>query len=908
MIFACVLAGCGITTPVPPLSIATGSLANGQLGTAYTASLTATGGKQPYQWSMRSGTLPAGLAWNTSSGTISGTPTALVNSTPLTFVVTDSSQPAQSAMAMLNLTITPQPLIIKTASLANGQITDSYSASLAASGGTPPYTWAVTSGVLPAGLALNTSTGAISGTPTAVASGTPVTFTVTDSGTPAQTQSATLSMTVLPPPPPLAISTTSLPAGQVTDAYTASLAATGGNPPYTWSITSGTLPAGLTLAPATGAISGTPTAFVYNSPLAFTVTDSSTPAMTQSATLNLTISSGITVTVSPANAGVVVGQATTLTPTVNDSAGVTWSVSGTGCTGSACGTLSATKSLSGAAVTYTAPSTAGVYTITATSVTDKTQSASTAVGATDLAGVATYHENGARTGANTQEYALTPANVNTKTFGKLFSCPVDGAVYAQPLWVPNLTIGGSTHNVILVATQHDSLFAFDADANPCVQLWTASLIDSAHGANAGETVVPGNLVGNGYQDIWPEIGVTGTPVIDQTTNTLYVVSKSVITSGPTFYQRLHAIDLTTGNEKFSGPVAISGTYPGSGDGGTTTTFVARQENQRPGLALVNGVVYIGWASHEDETPFYGWLMGYSASTLQQVSVLNVGPNSGSSGIWMSGGAPAVDSAGNLYLATGNGTFDAANTTGNTNDYGDSLLQISSSLQVLQYFTPTDQATDALNDKDFGSGGTAVLVDLPANGTNPTHLLVAGGKDGSLYLLNRDKLGGYLDTNAWQKITLPSPIFSTGAFWNSNLYIATLNRGIQAYQLSASTATLSLLANATTATFGFGSATPTISSKPDNTNGIVWALNNQAYCTNQSKSCGPAILYAFDATNLANEFWDSTQGTGNAAGNAVKFTLPTVANGKVYIGTRGNNIGGQDSSTSTPGEVDVYGLH
>ena len=207
----------------------------------------------------------------------------------------------------------------------------------------------------------------------------------------------------------------------------------------------------------------------------------------------------------------------------------------------------------------------------------------------------------------------------------------------------------------------------------------------------------------------------------------------MIASGPSFYQRLHAIDLLTGNEKFSGPVTIAATYPGTGDGGTTTTFVARQENQRPGLALVNGVVYIAWSSHEDTPPWYGWVIGYNANNLSQASVFNDTPNAGKGGIWMSGGAPAADSSGNLYLITGNGNFDATNSSAPNNDYGDSFLKLTSSLSVSQYFTPSDQATDNSQDNDFGSGGAVVLVDLPANGSNPTHLVLGGGKDGSLYV-------------------------------------------------------------------------------------------------------------------------------------------------------------------------------
>ncbi len=910
-----------IAANVAPLVVTTTSLPNGQVGTAYSATLAASGGTAPYTWTLSTGTLPDGLTLDGTTGIISGTPTATATATPLTFTAKDAGNPVQSATGQVALTIVAAnvtPLAITTTSLPDGQVTAAYSVTLAATGGTTPYTWALTAGTLPAGLSLNAASGVISGTPTAAASATPLTFTVTDMGSPQQSASVNLALTIAGVQT-LVISTTSLPNGQVAAAYSATLAAAGGIAPYTWSLTSGTLPGGLSLASSTGVISGTPTATATATPLTFTAKDAG--SQTASANLTLTIAaSGITVSVSPKWGGIVTKQTLALTATTNDSAGVNWSAgagSGTSCSGSGCGTFSAVKTLSGVAVTYTAPSTAGVYTITATSVSDGSQSASTTLGVSDLAGVATFHNNLSRNGANTQEYALAPANVTTSTFGKLFSCTVDGVIYAQPLWVPNVTISGTTHNVIFVATQNDSIFAFDADTNtsPCTPLWKASLLDAAHGAGSGETPVPagttGNYVGNGYGDISPEVGVLGTPVIDLSTGTLYAVSKTMTTSGPAFYQRLHALDITTGNEKFSGPGTISGTYPGTGDGSGTVTFNPRTQNQRAGLALVNGVIYIAWASHEDNIPYYGWVMGYSASNVtQQMGALNISPNKGSSGIWMSGGGPAADASGNLYMLTGNGTFDVTSATAPNDDYGDSFLKVSpsgSALSVSQYFTPSDQQTDNTTDGDFGAGGATVLVDLPVNGTNPTHLVLGGGKDHNMYVLNRDVMGGLGDSNAWQEINMPGGIFSTGAFWNSTFYIATVHSAMQAYALNPATAQFTLSPNAGSTTFGWPGISPSVSSTPNNTNGIVWGIDSHLYCTNQSAGCSAAVLHAYDAGNLSTELWNSTQGTGNTAGYAVKFTVPTVANGKVYVGTRGNNTGGADSSTSTPGELDVYGL-
>jgi hypothetical protein len=470
-----------------------------------------------------------------------------------------------------------------------------------------------------------------------------------------------------------------------------------------------------------------------------------------------------------------------------------------------------------------------------------------------------------------------------------------------------MNVNGARHNVVFVTTQHDSLYAFDADAIPCAQLWTVSLIDAGHGAAAGETTVPsgptGNLVGVGDGDISPEVGITGTPVIDPASLTLYVVSKSVDSTGTTFSQRLHAIDLTTGNERTGSPVTIAGTYPKING---TVTFSAKQQNQRTGLALVNGTVYMGWGSHEDSNPWSGWMMGYSynGSTFTQTAVFDSTPNKGEGGIWMSGGAPAVDSNNNLYVLTGNGAFDANSATAPNNDYGDSLLQLTSSLAVAQYFTPSDQLTLFQGDGDFASGGAAILADLPAGSPVP-HLIMGGGKDQSLYVLNRDQLGGLGDANAVQKISFGNSIFTTGAYWNSTYYLVGVAGPLRAYQLNASVPMFTL-AGSSTNKYGFPGSAPSVSAA-GTAGGVIWTMDNHSYCTKQSQACGPAVLHAHDAANVANELWNSSMVSTDVAGNAVKFAVPTVANGKVYIGTRGNNTGGVFGSTSISGELDVYGL-
>jgi Putative Ig domain len=915
-----------VTISPTTLHVATTSLPSGQVGTAYSATLAASGGTPPYQWFVLNGAFPPGLTLAAPTGVISGTPTTAENTGTVTIQVSDAGTARQSSSQSLSATIAAATLSVATTSLPAGRVGTAYTATLTAYGGTPPYRWSVSSGALPQGLTLAASTGVVSGTPTTAENTGTVTIQVSDAGTARQSSSQSLSVTISPTT--LRVATTSLPSGKVGIPYSSALAASGGTPPYQWSVSRGILPMGLTLA-STGVISGTPAAAANAIPVAFEVKDSGTPAQIGDAPLVLTANpENITISIAPASAALTVTQVATLAATTNDFAGVSWSISPSG------GALSSTQSLSGVPIQLTAPGAPGVYSLTATSRTDPTQTASIPVAVTDLAGVFTYHNDLARDGVNGSEYALTPSSV-AAGFGKIFSCTVDGAVYAQPLWAANLTVGGAQHNVVFVATAHDSLFAFDADASPCVKLWQVSLIDAAHGATAGETPVPSGptnyLVGSGSGDITPEVGVIGTPVIDSASGTLYVVSKSTATRFDTtlFYQRLHAIDVMTGLEKASSPVVIQGSYPGSGDGTSMDVWSARQQNQRAGLAFVNGTVYIAWGSHEDTPPYYGWIMGYSygASGFTQVAVLNVTPNVKYGGIWMSGAAPSVDSSGNVYLVTGNGGFDVTNTSPPNNDYGDSFLKLSinaspaspqSAFSIPQWFTPSDQQADDANDQDFGSGGAVVLADVVAgNPAAPVHLVVGGGKDGNLYVLNRDRLGGYGDVNAWEEISTGYTLHSTAAFWNDTIYVAPAVGPLTSYSLATSSTPvefqLEYVATSPIGGYGWPGATPSVSAG-GSTNAIVWALDTSLYCTSHSEGCGSAVLHAYDPADQLNEIWNSSLAAGgaDAGGNAVKFTVPTIANGKVYVGSRGNDTGGAVPggaavSTTIPGELDVYGL-
>jgi len=495
--------------------------------------------------------------------------------------------------------------------------------------------------------------------------------------------------------------------------------------------------------------------------------------------------------------------------------------------------------------------------------------------------VTTYHNDNARTGQYLHETILTPANVNASGFGRLFVQPVDGYIYAQPLYVPDLTIGGQVHNVVFVATENDSVYAFDADsaadanANP---LWHVSFInppsvttvDSATDAQCGDLV--------------PQIGITGTPVIDTSTGTLYVVANTK--ENGAFFQRLHALDITTGAEKLGGPVAIQATVPGTGAGSSAgqVSFDALHQNQRPGLLLANGVVYIASAAHCDIPPYHAWVFGYNASNLQQqVAVWNSTPNGSDGGVWQSGGGPAADSSG-IYVVTGNGTFDV--NTGGV-DWGDTILRMSGptggTLRVLSHFTPFNQDVLSENDIDLGSGGVVLLPALPA-GSAHQNLLVQAGKEGSIYLVDRDNMGGYNSATDQVVQELPGAtggIWGMPAYWNDTVYFGAQYDNLKAFSFNAGGSGMlsSSAVSYSPESFAFPGPTPSISANGAS-NGILWAIETDAYA-----SKGPAVLHAYDATNLASELYNSTQnGSVDTPGPAVKFAAATVARGKVYVGT------------------------
>jgi hypothetical protein len=512
--------------------------------------------------------------------------------------------------------------------------------------------------------------------------------------------------------------------------------------------------------------------------------------------------------------------------------------------------------------------------------------------AAGLAVVTTYHNDNARTGQNTSETVLTPGNVNPAHFGKLYSFPVDGYIYAQPLYIPQVAIpGNGIHNVVIVATQHDSVYAFDADSPTPDPLWRVNFLNPEAGVT---TLSPSDV---NASDIMPEIGITSTPVIDLASNTVYVVAAT--RENGSFYHRLHALDMTSGAEKFGGPRIIQASYPGTAQDGSdgVITFSSRFQLQRAALLLSKGKVFIAFASNADSGLYHGWVIAYDAVTMRQVGAWVSTPNGYQGGIWMSGCGLSADGDGNLYLSIANGPFDAYgdNPGGNFSDSIVRLKPDAHELSLADFFTPSSQAKMAKDDLDLGSTGVVLLPNQP--GVFP-HLAVTSGKNGHIYLLNRDNMGGYLPGRGNPQIVQEvsgqlKQQMGTPAYWNGHLYfgpgISPSNDSVKAFTVhngALSTAPASQSA----AIYHLTRSTVSVSAN-GNANGIVWAVHNDAYYNAHQ---GPAVLHAYDAKNLAHELYNSNQRFArDNPGQASKFTVPTIANGKVFVGTAN--------------QISVYGL-
>lgn len=491
----------------------------------------------------------------------------------------------------------------------------------------------------------------------------------------------------------------------------------------------------------------------------------------------------------------------------------------------------------------------------------------------------TYHYDNARTGLNPNETILTPANVNASTFGKLNLLAVDGKVDAEPLYLSAVVIQDQTHNVLYVVTEHDSIYAFDADNG--TQLWKNSAL-----AN-GETTSDDH----GCSQITPEIGITSTPVIDRrqgTNGTVFIVAMTKDSSGA-YHQRLHALDITTGADTTGSPSEIAGTYPGTGDNssGGNVIFAPGQYAERVGLLLMNQTIYLGWTSHCDSRPYTGWVMAYSGTTLQQTQILNLTPNGSEGSIWMSGAGLAGDTSGNIYFLDANGTLDpTVNASGFpiNADYGNAMTKLSTtnqSLKVADYFEPYNSIAESNADIDLGSGGALLLPDLTDSSGVVHHLMVGAGKDKNIYIGNRDNLGKYNSANnnsLYQELTnaLPNGAWSMPAYFNNTVYYGGVGDYLKAFSIT--NAKLGSTPSSKSATtFGYPGATPSISSN-GTSNAIVWAVDSSTGST--------AVLHAYDATNLTKEIYNSTQASGSrdSFGTGNKFITPMIINGKVYVGT------------------------
>jgi hypothetical protein len=494
--------------------------------------------------------------------------------------------------------------------------------------------------------------------------------------------------------------------------------------------------------------------------------------------------------------------------------------------------------------------------------------------------VVTYHNDIARSGQNLQETILTTSTVNSSSFGKLFTLPVDGVIDAEPLYLSAVSIQGQgTHNVLYVVTENDSVYAFDADAGTV--LWQISLL------GVGET--PSDDLG--CNQISPQIGITSTPVIDRSSGphgTIYVVAMSKASS--VYFQRIHALDVTTGQEEFGGPVAVQAKYPGTGDNSQKgfVIFDPKQYAERQGLLLLNHVVYTGWTSHCDNRPYTGWLIGYSENTLAQTSVLNLTPNGSEGAIWQSGGGMASDGS-NIYFLDANGTFDTTlNAQGfpQNGDYGNGFLKVSTTnnqLAVADYFQMYNTVAESDIDEDLGSGGALLLPPMKDASGTARYLAIGAGKDSNIYIVDRTNMGKFNPNNnnaIYQEIdgALSGGERATSAYFNGSVYFGPIGNNLLQFQFSQAKLSTSPVSKSSVS-FPYLGTIPSVSAN-GTANGIVWAIDH---------SDPNDVLHAYNASNLATELYNSNQAPGrrDGFGQAGHFGTPMIVNGKVYVGTTTN---------------------
>jgi hypothetical protein len=873
MLFAISLAGCsGLTNPGGNIQPVAPSLM------VQPVSVTVTAG-QPATFSVSAtGTAPISYQWRRNGANISGA-TAATYTIPAT-TTSDSSSKFDVVVSNNSGTITSsQATLTVNAATAAPAITTQPSNLAVTAGQTAAFS-VVASGTAPLSYQWRKNTANISGatassytTPVTTSADNGATFDVVVSNSVGNITSAQAKLTVSFAP--VAPTITTQPANQTVNAgqtATFSVVANGTAPlAYQWRKNTANI------SGATASSYTTPATTSADNGAMFDVVVSNSAGNITSAQAALAVNSAPvapTITTQPANQTVTAGQTATFSVVANGTAPLAYqwqknALAITGATAASYTTPVTTTADSGEIFRVVVSNSAGNVTSNSAMLTVNPGTSNSSVD------VVTYHYDNGRDGQNLNETALTPVNVNSTLFGKKGEFSVDGRVDAQPLYLSQVTIGGQKKNVLYVATEHGSVYAFDADSingTTSTFLWKTSTLGS------GETTSDNR----GCGQVSPEIGITSTPVIDRSRNAIYVVAMSK-NSGGTYFQRIHALDLTTGLELFAGPMNITATYPGTGDNssGGNVVFDPKQYKERPGLLQINGTIYTTWSSHCDARPYTSWVIAFSADTLAQTSVLNLVPNGSEGGIWMAGTAPAADSAGNLFFIIGNGTFDTTlNASGFpvNGDCGNCFVKLttSSGLKLADYFTPHNTVAESNADTDFGSGGGILMLDVTDSGGNTRHLAVGAGKDSIIYVVDRDAMGKFNASTdqIYQEISgqLGGGVYSMPAFFNNTVYYGAVGDALKAFPVTAARLA-SAPSSQSTHHFGYPGTTPSISAN-GTTNGIVWAIENSG-----------AVLYAYDATDLTKELYNSNQAANNRdhfSGN--KFITPMVVNGKVYVGT------------------------
>ena len=782
---------------------------------------------------------------NSFSGTISvsiaGLPSG-VTANPSTLTLTPAQPSATTTLTAAITAASASPTITFTGT--SGTLTHTAALTLTVQAAPPDFSLAVSPGSL--SLNAGTTSNAITVTATPLYSFTG-SISVPISGLPSGVTASPSTLTLTPAQP------------SATTTLTAAITAASASPTITFTGTSGSLTHTATLALT-----------VHAAPPDFSLAVSPT-----SLTLNAgTTSTAITVTATPLNSfNGSISVALTGLP-----AGVTANPSTltlTSAQPSATTALTAAITAASASPTITFTGTSGSLTHTAT-LALTVQAAST----TNAPDVTTWHYDLARTGLNSQETILTPANVNSTQFGRIGFFSVDGKVDAQPLFLANVVLNNAFHNILYVATEHASVYAFDADTG--AQIWHVSALGSGESTSDNRSC----------SQITPEIGITSTPVIDRKSGpngTLFTVAMSKDSTGA-YHQRLHALDLATGTELSGSPTEISATYPGTGDNSQNgnVVFDPGQYAERAALLLLNGTIYLTWTSHCDIGLYTGWIMAYSESTLQQTAVLNITPNGHAGSVWMAGAGMAADSNGFIYLLDANGTFDTtldANGFPSRHNFGNAMLKLSTAngkLTVADYFESSNGTDDSDHDLDLGSAGALLLPDQTDASGVVHHLIVGAGKDQIIYVADRDNLGKYnpsSTSNIYQQLSgaVTGMIYGSPAYFNGVLYYAADGDSLKSFPITNAHIATSA-SSATAVRFQHPSATPTISANGTQ-NGIVWAL--------EANTSSPAVLHAYDPADLTHEFYNSNQAPSSrdSFGNGNKFIAPLVVNGKVYIGTQ-----------------------